>query len=121
MIEFEHTIFIILLLSGILNAKLPRQRWAALAILAGVLLVFLPPARQIQIPWETILGLIVPLLLWQNIRRIINSDWRGWSSTIFWAITALIFSFALWLIGALNLSGALLFGIIVASMIFIRS
>ncbi len=118
MIEFEHTIFIILLLSGILNAKPPRQRWAALAILAGVLLVFLPPARQIEIPWEIIIGLIVPLLLWQNIRRIINSDWRGWSSTILWVITTLIFSFALLLIGALNWSGALLFGVIIASMIW---
>ncbi len=118
MIEFEHTIFIILLLSGILNAKPPRQRWATLSILAGALLVFLPPARQIQIPWEMILGLVIPLLLWQNVRRIINSDWRGWGSTILWGITALIFSFVLWLIGALNWSGALLFGVIVASMIW---
>ncbi len=118
MIEFEHTIFIILLLSAILKAKPPQQRWAALAILAGILLVFLPPARKIEIPWEIILGLIVPLLLWQNIRRIINSDWRGWGSTILWAITVLIFSLALWFIGALNWSGALLFGVIIASMIW---
>ena len=118
MVEFEHTIFIILLLSGILKAKPPHQRWAALAVLVGVLLVFLPPARQIEIPWEIMLGLILPLLLWQNIRRIINSDWRGWSSTILWIITVLIFSFALWLIGALNWSGAILFGVIIASMIW---
>jgi len=118
MIQFEHTIFIILLLSGILNAKPPRQRWAALAILAGVLLAFLPPARQIPIPWEMILGLVVPLLLWQNIRRMLNSDWRGWGSTIFWVITSLIFSFALWLIGVLNWSGAILFGMMIASMIW---
>jgi len=118
MVEFEHTIFIILLLSGILNAKPPQQRWAALAILAGVLLVFLPPARQIEIPWEMILGLIIPLLLWQNVRRIINSDWRGWGSIILWGITVLIFSFVLWLIGVLNWSGALLFGVIIASMIW---
>ncbi|MBC8334845.1 MAG: hypothetical protein H8E29_06245 [Anaerolineales bacterium] len=118
MIEFEHTIFIILLLSGILNAKPPRQRWATLVILVGVLLVFLPPARQISIPWEIILGIVIPLLLWQNIRRIINSNWRGWGSTIFWGITVLIFSFALWLVGVLNWSGAFLFGIIIASMIW---
>ena len=118
MVEFEHTIFIILLLSGILKAKPPHQRWAALAVLVGVLLVFLPPARQIEIPWETMLGLILPLLLWQNIRRIINSDWRGWGSTTLWGITVLIFSLALWLIGALNWAGALLFGIIIASMIW---
>jgi len=55
MIEFEHTIFILLLLSGVLNAKPPRQRWATLIIVVGVLLVFLPPARQIPIPWGMIL------------------------------------------------------------------
>jgi len=38
MIEFEHTIFILLLLTGVLNAKPPRQRWATLIILIGVLL-----------------------------------------------------------------------------------
>jgi hypothetical protein len=118
MIQFEHTIFIILLLSGILNAKPPRQRWATLVILAGVLLVFLPPARQIPIPWEIILGLVIPLLLWQNIRRIINSRWRGWSSAILWGIAALTFSYALWIIGVLNWPGALLFGMIIASMIW---
>ena len=118
MVEFEHIIFIILILSGILNAKPPRQRWAILVILAGVLLVFLPPARQIPIPWEIIFGLVIPLLLWQNIHRIINSDWRGWDSTVLWGVTVLIFGFALWLIGVLNWSGALLFGVIIASMIW---
>ncbi len=118
MINSEHTIFILLLLSGILNAKPPRQRWAIGVILAGVLLVFLPPARQISIPWEIILGLVIPLLFWQNIRRVFNSDWRGWGSAIFWGITVLILSFSLWIIGDFNWSGALLFGVIVASMIW---
>lgn len=118
MIEFEHTIFILLLLTGLLNAKLPRQRWATLGILAGVLLVFLPPAREISLPWEIILGLVIPLLLWQNIRRIVNSDWQGRASFILWGITVTIFSFALWLVGTSNWPGALLFGIIVASMIW---
>jgi len=118
MIEFEHTIFILLLLSGVLNAKPPRQRWATLIIAVGILLVFLPPAHEIPIPWEMILGLAIPLLLWQNTRRIVNADWRGWKSVTFWGITALLFSFALWFIGVLNWPGALLFGIITVSMIW---
>ena len=118
MVEFEHTIFIILLLSGILNAKPPRQRWAILVISAGILLVFLPPARQIPIPWEIVFGLVIPLLFWQNIRRIYNSGWRGWDSAIFWGITVLILSFSLWLIDDFNWSGAWLFGVVVASMIW---
>ncbi|MCF6278170.1 MAG: hypothetical protein L3J16_05400, partial [Anaerolineales bacterium] len=100
------------------NAKLPRPRWATLAILAGVLLMFFPPTQQIKIPWEAILGAGIPLLLWQNVRRILNADWRGWSSTFLWGVTTLSFSLVLRLIGTLNWSSALLFGVIVASMIW---
>lgn len=118
MVEFEHNLFIILLLTSILNAKPPRPRWAALIILVGVLLVFIPPADPIQIPWEIVLGLTLPLLLWQNVRRISNADWHGTRSLILWGATIAIIFTALWLGGALNWSGALLLGIVVASMIW---
>jgi len=118
MIEFEHTIFILLLLIGLLNSKPPRQRWAVVIILIGILLVFIPPANAIDIPWTLILGFVLPLLLWQNIRRIINAEWRGWNSVALWGISMLVLGAAFWLGGALNWIGALLFGIIVASMIW---
>lgn len=118
MLDSEHTIFMLLLLSGILNAKPPRQRWAILLVLIGFLLIFLPPAQQLLLPWDMILGIVIPLLLWQNVRRIINSGWRGWGSVIFWGITVLILSLAVLFISALDWSGALLFGVIVASMIW---
>lgn len=118
MIDFEHTIFILLLLGGILNAKPPRPRWAIVIILIGVLLVFIPPAHAISVPWDLILGLVLPLLLWQNIRRIVNADWRGWKSISLWGITVFVLGTALWLGGALNWPGALLFGMITASMIW---
>lgn len=118
MIDFEHTIFILLLLTGVLNAKPPQQRWGILIILAGILLVFLPPAQPLNIPWNLVLGLVVPLLMWQNIRRITDADWRGWKSVILWLISVLVFSLALIFGGDLNLSSALLFGVIAASMIW---
>lgn len=118
MIEFEHTIFILLLLSVVLNSKPPRPRWAAAIILVGVLLVFIPPAHALDIPWNLVLGLVLPLLLWQNVRRIVNADWRGWKSVSLWGITMLVLSSALWLGGALNWPGALLFGMVAASMIW---
>jgi len=118
MIEFEHTIFILLLLSGVLNSKPPQQRWAAVIIMIGVLLVFIPPAHTLDIPWDLVLGLVLPLLLWQNIRRIINADWRGWKSVALWGITMLVLGSALWFGGALNWTGALLLGMIAASMIW---
>jgi len=118
MIEFEHTIFILLLLSGVLNSKPPQQRWAAVIVMIGVLLVFIPPAHTMDIPWDLVLGLVLPLLLWQNIRRIINAEWRGWKSVALWGITMIVFGAALWAGGALNWPGALLFGIIAASMVW---
>lgn len=118
MIEFEHTIFILLLLTGILNAKPPRQRLALAVILAGILLVFLPPTRAVSIPWDLILGLVIPLLLWQNARRIVSAEWRGWKSVSLWGAASLIISLALWLGGALDWLGSLLFGIVAASMIW---
>ncbi len=118
MIELEHTIFILLLLSGILNAKLPRPRWAILIILIGVLLAFISPAQVINVPWNLVIGLVIPLILWQNIRRIANADWRGWKSVALWGISGLIFSFVLGFGGALNWPGAFLFGVIAASMIW---
>ncbi|MEN8241928.1 MAG: hypothetical protein ABFS17_08410 [Chloroflexota bacterium] len=118
MIEFEHSLFILLLLIGLLNAKPSRPRWAILVIVAGVLLVFFPPPGEIPIPWETILGMVIPLLLWQNIRRMSTASWRGWSSIILWGITVLVFSFFLWYVGGYGWPSGLLFGMIVASMIW---
>lgn len=118
MVEFEYTIFIILLLTGVLNAKPPRQRLATLIILIGILLAFIPPAYLIKVPWNLILGLVIPVLLWQNIRRIVNAEWRGWKSVVLWIISVLMFSGALWIGGSLNWPSALLFGVIAASMIW---
>ncbi len=118
MIEFEHTLFILLLLNGLLNAKPPKQHWAILVILIGILLVFIPPAIHINIPWEIILGLVIPILLWQNFRRTTTAKWRGWNSFILWGITALLFSFFLLILGSHDWAGGFLFGLIVASMIW---
>lgn len=118
MTEFEHSLFILLLLSGVMIAKPPQQRWGVLLILTGVVLVFIPPARSMQIPWELVLGLIIPLLLWQNVRRMVKANWRGWNSVALWGATVLIFGLFLWLGGTVNLTGALLFGMITASMIW---
>jgi hypothetical protein len=118
MIEFEHTIFVLLLLTGVLNAKPPQQRWGILIILAGILLVFIPPALPIFIPWNLVIGLVVPLLLWQNFRRIANADWQGWKSVVLWVASALTIGIALFLGGGLNWLSASLFGVISASMIW---
>lgn len=118
MIDFEHTIFALLLLTGLLNAKPPRKHLGIIVILVGILLVFLPPAQRIDIPWNLVIGLVVPLLMWQNIRRIATADWRGWKSVILWVISVMIFSGVLLFGGGLSWPGALLFAVIAVSMIW---
>ena len=44
MIDFEHTLFMLLLLVAIFNAKLPQRRVTLILILAGISLALLPPA-----------------------------------------------------------------------------
>lgn len=118
MVDFEHTLFILLLLSGVLTAKPPRPRWAALSILLGILLVFIPPSQSLPIPWNTILGLTLPLLFWQNFRRLVDADWHGWKSVALWLAAMAIVAAALWFGGAVEWPGALLLGMIAASMIW---
>jgi len=118
MIEFEHTIFILLLLTGVLNAKPPRQRWGIGIIVVGLLLAFLPAPQPLNIPWNLVLGVVVPLLMWQNIRRISDADWRGWNSVLLWLLSVLVFSLAFIFSGDLNWPNALLFGVIASSMIW---
>jgi hypothetical protein len=118
MIEFEHNLFIVLLLAAILNAKPPRPRWAALGVLVGVLLIFIPPSHPLLLPWNIILGLSLPLLLWQNVSRITNADWRGPKSFILWMVAMTLIAAALWLGGALQWPGALLLGMVAASIIW---
>ncbi len=119
MIEFEHTLFMLLLLISLLNAKPPQQRWALGLVLVGILLAFIPPARSLQIPWNILLGLVIPLILWQNIRRLLVAQWQiGRYELLLWGGTALIFGITFALSNDLNWLGAFSFGIIAASMIW---
>ena len=118
MIEFEHTIFVLLLLVCVLSAKPARQKLGIALIVLGILLVFIPPAQVFDVPWNLVLGLVIPLLLWQNIRRIVNADWGGRNSVVLWAVSAPIFFLVFWIGGSSNWAGALLFGVVTASMVW---
>jgi hypothetical protein len=119
MIEFEHVLFKLLLLVAVLSAKPPGRKWLPFIIAGGFLLAFLPPGLSVAVPWDLILGLTVPLLLWQNARRIIaaqsNIDWKD---LLIWIVTATVFALVFWSIKELELFGAILFGLIAASMIW---
>jgi hypothetical protein len=119
MVEFEHALFQILILLSLLNSKPPQQKYTLYFIAIGILIVFLPPVAQIYVPWNLLLGFILPLLLWHNARRLLNAMWRGkWKALFLWVIAATLFGLMLAFTQALELPGAVLFGLILASMIW---
>ena len=119
MIEFEHTLFLLLLLISLLNAKPPQQKWTLLLILGGVLLAFIPPARTLDVPWNLLLGVVIPLILWQNVRRLLVAQWQiGRYELLLWSGTALTFGLTFPLTNDLNWLGSFTFGLIAASLIW---
>jgi hypothetical protein len=119
MIEFEHSLFKLLLLVAVLSARPPGRKWLPFVIAGSFLLALLPPPVSFQIPWELLLGITVPLLLWQNARRIIAAQWVGkWKDILIWIVSAALFALVFWGFKELQLPVAVLFGLVAASMIW---
>ena len=122
MIEFEIALFKILLLVAVLSSKPPGRKWALFVIAGGFLLALVPPPFDFPVPWEIVLGLTLPLLFWQNARRIVHARWAGqWKDLVIWVIAAVLFALILLTLKALALPGALLFGLVASSMIWSAS
>lgn len=119
MVEFEHSLFKLLLLVAVLSARPHGRKWLPIIIAGGLLLALLPPPISIQVPWELLLGLTVPLLLWQNARRIIATQWIGkWKDILVWVVAAALFALIFWGFKELQLPVAILFGLVAASLIW---
>ena len=119
MVEFEHTLFMLLLLVGIFSAKPPQQGLTLVFIVGGTLLALLPPFARISISWEWILNLTIPLLFWQNARHWLHARWRiGSAELSLWLFSIAGFTAALGIAGYLTWTAALLFGIVAASMLW---
>jgi len=117
MTALEHSLIILLLLVGLLNAR-PRlpslARWAVAGALA---LAFIAPAAPIDLPWDWLAALVVPLLLWQAARRLIGARWPADRRDIgLWILIIVGIGAALLFTSELALPGALLFGLLAASM-----
>ncbi len=119
MVEFEHTLFMLLLLLGLLNAR-PRNPSLTLgAVALGILLAFLPPPATFRVPWELVIGLSVPVLLWQNGRRWATADWRGGTrELVLWTGVLLLFTVIFRYPGNLTWEGAILFAVIASSLLW---
>lgn len=119
MLALEHTLIMLLLLVGLINAR-PRLHPAAWLAVAGALaLAFFAPARPLPLPWEALAAAAIPLLLWQAARQLAGSVWPvdGREAALY-LLTAAAIAAVLGLPAALPPAGAALFGLLAASMVW---
>ncbi len=119
MVDLSISLFLLLILLGLINAKPPNRLLSIILIAVGLLLAFIPSQIKVNLPWDMIIGFSIPLLLWQNARRIFYSDWQSsYIGVLYWLILVSLYSL-LFAIGDVRLwPGAMLFGLIVASVIW---
>ncbi len=117
MVALEHSLIILLLLVGLLQArqKLPAAaRWGAVGVLA---LAFVVPTRHVALPWEWLAALVIPVLLWQAARLLASARWSADRRDLgLWLVTVGGIAAALALTAALPLMGTLLYGLLAASI-----
>ena len=119
MADFEHALFMVLLLVGIISATPPKRDLRLLFLLVGLALSLLPPLASLAIPWEWIFSLSIPLLFWQNARHWLKVKLIvKRREALLWASTALGLGLILIWTGYLQWTGALLFGVIAASTLW---
>jgi len=108
-----------LLLVAVLNARPPGRKWLPAIIAGGLLLAFLPPILTVTVPWDLVLALTIPLLLWQNARQIITAQWVGrWKDILIWLVAAALFAVVFWSFKGLEPSVVILFSLVAASMLW---
>lgn len=119
MIVLEHTLVILLLLVGLLNARPNLPRFARWAITIALALVLVVPAAPLALPWEWLSALIIPLLLWQISRRLTEARPAvPLKDLLIWLGVTLGIGGILFLTSELTLAGSMMFGVLAAGMIW---
>jgi len=119
MIEYQIALFLILILIGALNSKPPYRRLSIILFTIGILLVFIPPFIKFILPWDLIIGFTIPILLWQNARRITNCSWQwNWLGIVFWMAIITVYILLFTYGNQFQFPGALLFSLVVTGLIY---
>jgi hypothetical protein len=117
MAGYEHALFLLLLLGFLLRELQSRHKSSLYLIVGGLLLVLLPPFVSLKIPWELILALVLPWILWQSARHWLNIAWKFSVREItLWIITAIFLGLITVFTGDLPIVRGIFFGIVVTSM-----
>jgi CBS domain-containing protein len=119
MITLEHTLVILLLLVGLLNAKPKLPRFAWWAIVGALALALIAPATPIILPWEWLSALLIPILLWQAAGRLAGAHLPlKLREVALWLGLALGIGGVVLLTSELTGAGSFMFGLLTASMVW---
>ncbi len=113
----EHSLIMLLLLTQLLSAR-PRLSLAAQAAIVGAMvLTLVVPIVPVELPWNWLAAIVLPVLLWQTAQPLVNAH-RPFKieEILLWLALALGMGGMLALTADLSIAGTLLFGVLVASM-----
>jgi hypothetical protein len=118
-IELEHALLMLLLLAGLLSIQGEQRRWVPWAVLASIVLSLFTPLYTIEMVWPLLSALVLPPLLWQMAVRLTTAHpVLNWRALVSWGLIAVLIGLALRGSGTLSLAGALLLGILAASLVW---
>jgi CBS domain-containing protein len=113
----EHSLIMLLLLTGLLSAR-PRLSLAAQAAIVGALaLAFVAPIVPIEVPWNLLAASVLPVLLWQTAQPLVSASRSiKIEEILLWLLIVIGIGSVLVLSAELSFAGAVLFGVLAASM-----
>src|SRR4030067_918731 len=119
MAGYEHALFLLLLLGFLLRDQQGRHQASLYLLVGGLFLVLLPPIVSVKIPWDLILALVLPWILWQNAQNWLYIVLSFPKREIFlWLITALSLVLIVVFIGNITWFRAIFFGIVAARLLW---
>jgi hypothetical protein len=118
-IALEHALLMLLLLAGLLSMQGEQRRWVPWVVLASIALSLFTPLYTIELVWPWLSALVLPPLLWQMAVRVaLAHPVFNWRAIVSWGLIAVLIGLALSGSGTLSLAGALLLGILAASLVW---
>jgi hypothetical protein len=119
-LALEHALTMLLLVVGLLSTHSSEQRrWVFWAVLVSIALSLLTPFYSIAMIWPLLSALVLPPLLWHMAVRLATArPVLNWRAILSWWLIAVLIGLALSGSGILSPAGALLLGILAASLVW---
>jgi CBS domain-containing protein len=119
MMMLEPSIIMIMLLTGLLNARPRLSGLAKLGIAVALMLAFVAPSVSLLAPHSWFSAIVIPLLLWQSAQRLANARWPiRRQDIVIWLLIAGSIGAMLVVTSNMKWSAALLFGVLASSILW---